>query len=183
MMTRHNIGFMAADVLSYHFSIGFTHFSASKTLVARHRIADVNFWLLKPMTYMNLSGEAIASFLAYYKLAPSELLVVHDDLDQEFGTIKFVKKGGAGGHNGIRSIIELIGSDAFYRLKIGIGRPQAHIPIVKWVLMPFTQEEQTVLSNVLETACNGILCVMERGIDAAMNDYNGKKTKGKQGVS
>lgn len=174
LMTRHNVGFMVADVLSQHFSISFSHVAFHKALVANHRLADINLSLVKPMTYMNRSGEAVASFLSYYKLTPSNLLVVHDDLDQDFGAIKFVKKGGAGGHNGIRSIVELLGADTFCRLKIGIGRSKSQVPVANWVLMPFASEEQKRLSNVIETACRGVLCFMECGIDAAMNDFNGK---------
>jgi PTH1 family peptidyl-tRNA hydrolase len=124
---------------------------------------------------MNRSGEAVASVLNFYKIPQEKLMVVHDDLDLSLGRLKFAPGGGSGGHKGIRSIIGSIGSEEFPRLKIGIGRPFSPVPMDKYVLSPFKSEEAPVIDKVLDIGIRGLVYFLERGIKAAMNEFNGLK--------
>ncbi len=143
-----------------------------------YELADFKFkghrlFLLKPLTYMNKSGEAVSSVARFYRFLPHEILVVHDDIDMPLGRLKFVKDGGAGGHNGVRSVIALLGTKDFVRLKIGIGRPGDGMPVDVYVLSPFTQSEQTVVEVVVEKAAEALSCFIAEGVDTAMNRFNG----------
>jgi len=139
--------------------------------------------LLKPLTYMNRSGDAVASVLNFYKIPLDRLLVVHDDLNLPLGSLKFAQGDGPGGHKGIGSIIRSIGSKEFPRLKIGIGRPFSPVPIDKYVLSPFLSEEAPVIDKVLDVSIKGLVYFLEKGIDVAMNEFNRKiETKYVTGV-
>ena len=178
VLTRHNIGFMAIDVLAANFNISLKQ----NNKVPPHEIgsgiiAGSPVILIKPLTYMNRSGEAVAKALNYYNIPLANLMVIHDDIDIQLGLFKFVKNGGAGGHNGIRSIIDSTGTSDFPRLKIGIGRPPSIIPIDRHVLSSFTDDEMSCLQNVLALALEGVICFIQNGIDAAMNNFNGKAAK------
>lgn len=181
-MTRHNMGFITLDAMASREAIGFsgTRIVQADTAVFQIDIggAKTDIRLLKPMTYMNRSGEAVASFLHYYRIDPREILVIHDDLDQPLGNMKFVKKGGAGGHNGIRSIIQYLGVDDFPRLKLGIGRPMPTISVEQYVLMPFEPHELPVCQRVIATALEAVFLFLTKGIDAAMNQFNKKSVEG-----
>jgi PTH1 family peptidyl-tRNA hydrolase len=145
-------------------------------------VAGVSAILLKPLTYMNRSGEAVAPLLNFHKIPASGLLVIHDDLDMSPGRIKFVRGGGAGGHKGVRSIIQCLGERSFPRLKIGIGRPGVSLPIDTYVLSPFTPDERLIIDEVLDLVLDGVLCFLKGGIDVAMNEFNALVVKetGKQ---
>jgi PTH1 family peptidyl-tRNA hydrolase len=136
-------------------------------------VAGMPTILLKPLTYMNRSGEAVAPLLNFYRIPASGLLVIHDDLDLPVGHIKFVRDGGAGGHKGVRSIIQCLGEKDFPRLKIGIGRPGVSLPVDSYVLSPFTPDERLIIDEVLEFVRDGVLCFLKGGIDVAMNEFNG----------
>jgi len=124
---------------------------------------------------MNRSGEAVASVLNFYKIPLNRLLVVYDDLDLPLGSLKFAQEGGSGGHKGIRSIIGSIGSKEFPRLKIGIGRPFVPVPIDKYVLSPFMSEEAPMIDKVLDIGVKGLVYFLKKGIEGAMNEFNGMK--------
>jgi PTH1 family peptidyl-tRNA hydrolase len=171
--TRHNIGFMVLDLLADTYHEGFRRQDARQCLEAQLTIAGKRVVLIKPQTYMNRSGFALQKSAGYYKIAPEDILVVHDDLDLDLGRIKLVRGGGAGGHNGIRSIIEQLGTKAFPRLKVGIGRPTQPIPIDRFVLSPFSSDELQVVERVLEVARDAVVHFVENGIDSAMNRFNG----------
>lgn len=174
-MTRHNTGFMAIDALASNYNISFKASKDRRYEVGEGMVSNQPILLLKPLTYMNKSGQAINHILNYYNISPSSLLVVHDDIDIPLGSLKFTRGGGAGGHNGIRSIITSIGTDIFPRLKIGVGRPAGPVPIDQYVLSGFTKVEKDMLQKVLTMALEGIICFVQKGIDAAMNEFNGKK--------
>lgn len=174
--TRHNVGFAVLDRLAHQFGLGFIPHkkfpSYESVSVSMRGIPAI---LLKPFTYMNRSGDAVASVLNFYKISLGRLLVVHDDLDLSLGSLKFMQGGGPGGHKGIGSIIRSIGSKDFPRLKIGIGRPFSPVPIDKYVLSPFLSEEVQVIDKVLDVSIKGLVCFLEKGIESAMNEFNGLK--------
>lgn len=172
--TRHNVGFMFLDYLAS--SHGFT-FSDSKW---QARIALQNLWqtrilFIKPETFMNLSGQAISQAAAYYKIPPEKIIVIHDDLDMAVGRIKVVVNRGAGGHKGIRSISSLLGTKEYVRIKIGIGRPPQPIPVERYVLSKFTDEEKIILQESTEVIAQAVQLVLIENSAAAMNIINSLK--------
>ena len=172
--TRHNIGFWVVDRLAKQAALVFRE----ERVPPKYHIADAHLWgqkvfLLKPMEYMNRSGGPVGRVASYYEITPEDILVVHDDLDVRLGRLKFVRSGGHGGHNGIRSIIERLGTRNFPRLKIGIGRPPENVPADKYVLSRFSTEELDTVKEVIELAVLGIEEFVKNGIDSAMNKFNG----------
>ncbi len=181
-MTRHNMGFITLDAMASHEAISF---SSSKIAQAETAVFQLNIdgaktdiHLIKPMTYMNRSGEAVAPFLRYYRIAPQDILVIHDDLDQPLGNMKFIQKGGAGGHNGVRSIIQYLGTNDFPRLKLGIGRPLPTITVEQYVLMPFEHQELPVCQQVIAQALKAVSLFLTKGLNAAMNQFKKKSVEG-----
>lgn len=128
--------------------------------------------LAKPLTFMNLSGQAVSFLLAYFNLSPERLVVIHDDLDLPLATLRIKTKGSAGGHLGLVSIINALNSDKFYRLRIGIGRPPGRKDPAKFVLEPFSKKEEEQISITLEQAANAIIDFITEGAAYAMNKYN-----------
>ena len=175
-LTRHNAGFLALD----HFAdlVGDCRFATKwQGEYCRLRMAGSPVILLKPQTYMNRSGECVARFVHYFRIDRERLLVLHDDLDLPAGRIKVVARGGAGGHNGVRSIIGHLGGSDFARVKIGIGRPRAGegaaaMPVDRWVLARFSDQELAALDQDLEKTDQAIRLFIEQGIDACMNTIN-----------
>lgn len=168
---RHNIGFQVIDDLARRTGADSfrTKFSGE---IARTELKGEDAWLLKPMTFMNLSGDSVQPCAAFFKVAPERVLVVHDDLDLPFGDIRLKKGGGHGGHNGLRSIIQRLGAD-FCRLRFGVGRPPAsYRDTASWVLSSFSSEERENLDKHVEIAGNAVLDIAARGFDAAMKRRN-----------
>lgn len=172
--TRHNAGFMLLDYLAENSNASFAE-SKWKALITKTIIWDKTFILLKPQTYMNASGTAVGAVRQYYKLSNENILVIHDDLDIPLGRIKIVTGGGAGGHKGVLSCIEHLGTKNFPRIKIGIGRPAALIPPEKYVLSRFEPGEHEVITRKMEVAAEGIRIFVQQGISAAMNALNKKE--------
>lgn len=177
-LTRHNAGFLALDYFADKQGV---LFNAAKWQAeyCRNHYAGSPLLLIKPQNFMNRSGEAVARFADFYKIAPEHILVVHDDLDLAPGKIKVVARGGAGGHNGIRSIISHLGTTDFARLKIGIGRPARNdkgqgIPVDRYVLAPFGGEERKLLSTKLALVAEAIDLFARKGVDHCMNRINGQ---------
>ncbi len=170
--TRHNVGFMVADLVASTLKCGKKY----KEKCFSHIIEclDHDLLIVKPQTYMNNSGVAAKNLLDDYGLKPSEILVVYDDLDLPLGTLRLKKKGSSGGHRGIKSIIESIKTDEFPRLKIGIGRPANKKDVVNYVLSPFSKEERFILEKVLSSATECIINVLKYGIDRAIGQCNKK---------
>ncbi len=166
--TRHNVGFMVLDRIASGAGIPFT--SVPKWQSHLGKLPDGTL-LLKPQTFMNLSGRALQQVLSFYKWLPQDLLVVYDDAALELGTLRFREKGSAGGHNGIKSIIQHLGTQEFARLKVGIGNQQPE-QMVGHVLGKFRPEEQAIVENTLASAVDAVQLAQTQGIAAAANHYH-----------
>ncbi len=171
--TRHNMGFITIDQLAEKHNIK-TDKLKFKALVGEGRIAGQKVLLVKPQTYMNLSGESIREVMNFYKLEPENLIVIYDDIDIEAGTLRIRKFGSAGTHNGMKSVVYQLQSDRFPRIRLGIGRQKKGDP-GNFVIGGFSKEEVPVLEEAVNHAVLAIECIIEDGIDKAMNQYNTKK--------
>lgn len=177
--TRHNMGFDTIDELIDRYRIpqgGIAH----KAMYGKGMIAGEKVLAVKPLTYMNLSGEAIREYVNYYKMDPeTELIVIYDDIDLEPGQIRIRKKGSAGGHNGIKSIIAQIGTQNFYRIKVGVGAKPKGWDLADYVLGRFSSEERELVDKAICDAADAVEMILKDGIEAAMNHYNGAAKKKK----
>ncbi|OFZ31330.1 MAG: aminoacyl-tRNA hydrolase [Bdellovibrionales bacterium RIFCSPHIGHO2_01_FULL_40_29] len=174
-MTRHNIGFMCVDYWLKSLSGNTPDYrDEHKALTKKFKLEGEEILVAKPQTYMNKSGEAVQSLMSFYKIPREKMLIIHDDIDQGFGSLRFHKNRGHGGQNGVRNITELLGSMEYSRLKIGIGRPtHPDFDIGDYVLSGFSKEETLLLPKIFEKACNGIECFISKGFDRACTDFNG----------
>lgn len=168
--TRHNIGFITVEQLAEKHKISVTKIK-HKALVGEGRISDQKVLLVKPQTFMNLSGNSVRELLDYYKEDVANLVVIYDDVDIPAGKVRIRKKGSAGTHNGMRSIIYDIQSDQFARIRIGIGG-ERKMALDRYVLGGFTKEEKPLLQEAVTIAVNALECIVQKGIDKAMNEYN-----------
>lgn len=166
---RHNVGFMVVDELARRWSAD-PFREKFKAELSRARRDSDEVILLKPQTYMNLSGESVQKALAFYKLGLSDLVVIHDELDLPFGTFKLKLGGGLAGHNGLKSIVQHAGGPDFVRVRVGVGRPPQKG--ADHVLSDFSKQECSELPAVLESASVAVADVLDRGISAAMNLHN-----------
>ncbi len=167
---RHNIGFMAVERLAAQNQLSFGKVQ-SKGLLGSGRIGGVPLILLKPQTYMNSSGDCVAAIARYYKISAANVLIVYDELDLPFGTLRLRGKGGAGGHNGMRSIIQHMGN-TFPRLRLGVGRPPGRMPVAAYVLQNFGNADQALLDDLLDEAVRAIETYVHDGIELAMTRHN-----------
>lgn len=175
--TRHNIGFMAIDALADKYHISMTE-CRHRALTGKGMINGTKVVLVKPLTYMNLSGEAVRAVTDYYKSdAAGELIVIYDDVSLDVGQLRIRKKGSAGGHNGIKNIIANLGHDTFQRIKIGVGEKPKGYDLVDYVLGRFSREELDLIRDSLEKADGAVNLMLEGRTDAAMNEYNVKNAK------
>lgn len=177
--TRHNVGFIAIDELARRWkeSLNIEKWNAHSCRMVKW---DCRVTLIKPMTFMNLSGRAVAEYAKFYKIPVTNIIVVHDDLDMHPGRLKLVKGGGAGGHNGIKSISQSLGSKEFFRLKIGIGRPgkgdvHADFPVEKYVLSAMSSDEVTLLEDRITSIEEGLRLFINDGPARAMSLINSIK--------
>lgn len=170
--TRHNIGFRLIDELAARNGITFSD-RKHNGLVGKGIISGEKVILLKPLTYMNLSGECVGSAADYYKAEPENVIILFDDISLDVGRIRIRKKGSAGGHNGIKSIIAHLGSDNFPRLKFGVGDKPKEMDLADYVLGRFSSQDEAVVSEGIKRACEAVECMIGEGCDAAMNKYNG----------
>ena len=171
--TRHNVGFMTADALGEKLNkpIQRLKFKALTNIV---EYGGCRVLLMKPTTYMNLSGEAVREACMFYKLPPERVLVVSDDVSLPVGKIRLRRNGTAGGHNGLRSIIGQLHSDQFPRLKIGVGqKPHPDYDMADWVLGHFSKEDRKTIDAAIDRALDAMECVFSQGIDKAMSRFNG----------
>ena len=171
LYTRHNVGFMIVDYLALNNSVDFRENSKLKSILSKCIINGRDMLLVKPTTYMNLSGEALRAVMDYYKISVEDIIVVYDDISLELGKIRFRASGSDGGHNGIKSVIQHLGTNKFMRLKVGIG-PQPNIPSEAYVLQNFPKEQLEDLKSVIKTSTEAILYSFDNGIDNAQNKYN-----------
>ncbi len=165
--TRHNLGFWVVDRLAREERLAWKQ--QGRAFTTRWGSG----WLMKPTTFMNASGEAVAPFVRYYKIDPERLLVVHDDMDLPLGRMRLRRGGSAGGQKGVRSIIEQLGTDRFDRLRLGIGRPPAGWDAAGWVLSKFAPEERRVADRVVAAAAEAVRIWRDQGLEAAQQRFNG----------
>ena len=170
--TRHNIGFDVIDYIAKENNINITK-EKFKGIYGDGIINGHKVILLKPLTYMNLSGDSIRELSNFYKIGNENIIVIYDDISLEVGRMRLRPKGSAGGHNGIKSIIANMGTDEFPRIKVGVGQPKGDL--VSHVLGKFSKEENKILDNVIEAAEKATLCIVSKGINEAMNKFNSFK--------
>jgi len=168
---RHNIGFMLLDRLAARHSISLSRVQ-QRAIVGDGRILSQPVILAKPQTYMNLSGDAVGPLANFYKIPPERLLVIYDELDLPFGTLRLREKGGAGGHNGMRSIINHVGQN-FPRLRLGIGRPPGRMAPAAYVLQDFSAADLPLLAQILDEGLTAVETILREGINLAMSRHNG----------
>lgn len=172
LWTRHNAGFMVLDRLAHHTGAAITR-KAFSGLYGETSCHGERLHLLKPQTYMNLSGRSVSAALRYHKLTLDDLIVIHDDLDIPFGQIKLKIGGGHGGHNGLRSLLQELGSGEFTRIRVGIDRPGFGDP-ADYVLSPFSKNEMANLSDLLDRIVDSVEMLVSEGLPKAMSIYNNK---------
>ncbi|BDR52863.1 peptidyl-tRNA hydrolase [Bombiscardovia nodaiensis] len=179
--TRHNMGFMCADLLAERWSVSMSDHKGLALLgkgIMRLGGQETKFFLTKPLTFMNDSGNAVASICSYYDIPAQQVVVVHDDMDLEFGRIKVKAGGSAGGHNGIRSIDRSLGTNAYARVRLGVGHaqrgPQAHQQTVDWVLGRFSSDQRSKLDDFLADGADAVETVMTQGLGQAQEQFNGR---------
>ncbi len=172
--TRHNVGFDTIDVLAEKYNIKVENVKG-RALTGSGRIEGQSVLLVKPLTFMNLSGESIRALTDFYKIdKTSQLIVIYDDISLPPGQLRIREKGSAGGHNGIKSIISHLGGQEFLRVKVGIGQKPAGWDLADYVLSRFTEDDRKKVEEALERAADAAVCLMTDGAEAAMNEYNRK---------
>jgi PTH1 family peptidyl-tRNA hydrolase len=168
---RHNAGFMVADELAERIGGRFRP-SRYRAVAVDGRLAGAPVTVIKPLTYMNESGGPVAGFRAYYRLVPGQIVVIHDELDLPFGTIRLKLGGGDNGHNGLRSITAALGSRDYHRVRVGIGRPPGRMDPAAFVLRDFRPEERKELPFLLGRAADAVETLLSKGLAAAQNEFH-----------
>ncbi|MGM9631632.1 MAG: aminoacyl-tRNA hydrolase [Eubacteriales bacterium] len=172
--TRHNAGFLAIDCICRKYGATVNR-SSHKGLLGEANIAGKRVILVKPQTFMNLSGECVRAVLDFYKISPDNLIVIYDDISLPVGRLRVRRDGSAGGHNGIKSIIEHLGTQTFPRIKIGVGeKPHPDYDLASWVLSEFSDSELKTLESTLPTVCEGLEKILSSSVDDAMQICNKK---------
>lgn len=172
--TRHNIGFIALDYMGAHFGIKINKIK-HKALIGEGSIAGEKVILVKPQTYVNLSGDSLREVCTFYKVPPENVIVIHDDVSLDCGKVRIRAKGSAGGHNGLKSIILNLNSDEFIRIKMGVGAAPEHYDLADWVLGKFSKEEITHMSKAVDAMVeDAVPMIIKNGVEAAMNSFNAK---------
>lgn len=177
IFTRHNAGFLVTSKLADKYNATFKFESKFNANVAKISIDSEDVYIIQPQTYMNLSGEAVIKFLTFYKIKPTDIIVVYDDISIDLGRIRYRGDGSDGGQKGIKSIIQLLGTNVFPRLKVGIGPQPKLLPSEAFVLQNFTTEEDVILDRVLDLCVESIEFTISNGIVNAQNLYNGKDVR------
>ena len=169
--TRHNMGFNTINKIAkkYNIEVNKTKFQGlwESTIIEGQKVI-----LIKPQTYMNLSGNCVQEFVNFYKVEKENIIVIYDDMDIEPGLIKIRKQGGPGGHNGMKSIIQMLGTEEFSRVRIGIGRPKHNGDEINYVIGGIPEEEIPKLEEGIEKAKDAVIEIIKNGIDSAMNKFN-----------
>ncbi|REE66498.1 PTH1 family peptidyl-tRNA hydrolase [Paenibacillus taihuensis] len=169
--TRHNVGFMVVDMLAKRWGINVTQ-SKCKGLIGEGNVGGTKVALIKPMTYMNLSGETVRGFMDYFKADLEDAIIVYDDMDTATGKIRLRYQGSAGGHNGIKSIIQHTGTQNFNRIRVGISRPQPGMSISDYVLSNFPKSEADLLKSMVEESCDAAEFALTNSFERTMAKYN-----------
>ena len=171
--TRHNAGFRALDLLADQLNVKVDKLKY-QGLYCQTTYKGKKLFLLKPQTYMNLSGRSVLQLSAYFNIPPQRIIVMFDDISLEPGRLRVRANGSAGGHNGIKSIIQEVGSQEFPRVKIGVGaKPHPNFELADWVLSTFSAQEEKALAVSLENAAKAALCIIDHGIPETANRFNG----------
>ncbi len=169
--TRHNVGFKVIDRIGEKLSIPINK-EKFNGICGEGMYNGKKVILLKPTTYMNLSGDSVCAIVDFYKIPLSDLLIVYDDIDIEVGKIRIRPEGSSGTHNGMRNIADMLGSHDFPRVRVGTGKPDENIDLADYVLSKFTKEENEAIKNSIEMASDAVLEILDNGIEKAMNIYN-----------
>jgi PTH1 family peptidyl-tRNA hydrolase len=169
--TRHNMGFDVINKLAQQLKINVTK-NKFNALYGSGSINNQKVILIKPQTYMNLSGQAVREFRNFYKIENCQIIIIYDDMDIEKGKIKIRKKGSAGSHNGMKSIIQELSTSEFTRIRIGIGKPEYKNDMINYVLEQIRKEERVILDEGIEDAKSAVIEMVKNGVDIAMNKYN-----------
>lgn len=169
--TRHNAGFITIDLLAEKMGIKVDRIKY-KSLCGTGMINNKKVMLMKPSTYMNNSGQAVTEAMNFFKIPPENVIVIFDDISLDIGKMRIRRKGSDGGHNGIKNIIYLSGSDMFPRIKLGVGHKPEKWDLADWVLSSFSNNEMKLLKETSEKACNAVELIIDGKIDKAMNLYN-----------
>ena len=170
--TRHNAGFMAADAMEKKLGVSINKLRF-KALTAQATLGGEKVLLLKPQTYMNLSGESVSPAAAFYKVPPEHIIVVSDEVSLPIGKLRIRKSGSAGGHNGLKNIIAMLGTDAFPRIRMGVGAPpHADYDMADWVLSSFKNQDADDMRSLAVRVCDAVECYIAEGPDRAMNKFN-----------
>ena len=173
--TRHNIGFSVIDLLADQYNIHMNE-KKHKAICGKGMIEGEKVLLVKPQTYMNLSGESIAEAVSFYKLDPEEdLIVIYDDIDLDVGRLRIRAKGSAGGHNGMKNIIAHLGTQVFARIRVGVGAKPKDWDLADYVLGRFSGEDIPLIQEGRENACEAVKVIIQQGVEVAMNRLNVKK--------
>ncbi len=170
--SRHNVGFSVIDILSERYNIKINKIKF-KSLYGETNIDGEKVLLVKPQTFMNKSGETVQEISNFYKVPLENIVVIQDDIDINFASLRVRTKGSAGSHNGMKSIIYLLKDDKFPRIKIGVGRPEPGRDLADFVLGRFTKDEEMDIDEVLERAADAVECLIKEGTSSSMNKYNG----------
>ena len=171
--TRHNVGFGVVELLAARAGAGrFSVHKRSNSDVAEGRLAGRKIVLARPRTYMNVSGGPVAGLVKYFSVPPAEIVVVHDDLDLDFGVIRLKRGGGEGGHNGLRSISRSLGTKDYYRVRVGIGRPPGRQDPADFVLKRFSSVERKELEFALDLAADATEALLQEGLEPAQNRFH-----------
>jgi PTH1 family peptidyl-tRNA hydrolase len=170
--TPHNVGFAAVERLAQRYSGSFRRALRFKAEVAKVRVGSESVLLVKPQTFMNLSGDAVGGLLRYHKVSPENLIVLFDDVDLEVGRIRIRPQGGSGGHNGLTSVISHVGTDKFARIRMGVGRGMGARDVVSHVLKPFAVAQRNGVDSMTDRAVDAVCEILESGVDSAMNRFN-----------
>ena len=179
--TRHNVGFDVIDTLADKYNIA-VETRKSRALIGKGIIAGQKVLLVKPQTYMNLSGESIGELVSYYKVdEEQELLVIYDDVSLDVGQLRIRRKGSAGGHNGIKDIVRHLGTDVFLRIKIGVGEKPKGYDLADYVLGHFSREEREMMEEGYQKAAEAVEMILAGELDEAMNVFN-RKAKPKEAI-
>jgi PTH1 family peptidyl-tRNA hydrolase len=172
-LTRHNIGFMAVDRLIRKYGLTACR-SRNNAEIAQGEIAGIPILTARPMAYMNRSGDPVSDIVRSHGIQCEDMVVIHDDIDLAYERLKIKEKGGDGGHNGVRSLIDALGTDDFVRVRMGVGRPEGDIGVVDYVLAKFDANQRTMLEPFLSRAIEAAAAVLCEGTKEAMNRFNRK---------
>lgn len=172
--TPHNVGFMMVDEIAKANNINFLLEKKHEALIGTGYIKGEKCYLIKPLTYMNLSGKSVRSFIEYYKIPVEDILVIYDDMDLPLGKLRIRKNGSSGGHKGMKSIIENLGTQEFARIRVGIDKPNENMEVVDYVLHQLSKKELEILNETIMKAPSMIDVTIKDGLNTMMNLFNGK---------